>query len=109
MNSDCCRCCPKYGGTTDLTDCQIRNVDYPMRCEESEMIWISVENGLPAMGEKVILFANGVVQEETYTVDHGDEVGAKFFWSRDGLDECPPVKDTDKWMSLPNPPADKHP
>lgn len=57
MNNDfnCCHCCPKDGDTIDLTDCQIGNVNYPMRCEESKMDWISVEDGLPVLDESVLV------------------------------------------------------
>ena len=69
--------------------------------------WISVDDGFPFVGQKVLLFSNGVVQEETYSIDYGGEAGARFFWNRDGFDDCPFVKDGDKWMPLPGAPNER--
>ncbi|MEW8048916.1 MAG: DUF551 domain-containing protein [Candidatus Thiodiazotropha sp.] len=69
--------------------------------------WISVEDGLPAIGETVILFANGVVQKETFefdAADTSDYAPAEYFWRRDDLDECPGVQPGQKWIPLPEPP-----
>ena len=69
--------------------------------------WISVDEELPALGEKVLLFANGVVQEEIYTMDEADQSDyySKRYWSRDDFEECPFVKSGQFWMRLPEPPA----
>lgn len=53
--------------------------------------WHDVDKEWPAIGEKVILFANGVVQEDIYEFDQGDDGfgGGEHFWGRDDIDECP--------------------
>jgi hypothetical protein len=68
-----------------------------------EGLWTSVKDDLPRLGQKIILLSNGVVQEETYSLDRGDEGGD--FWARDELDKCPPVQPEDYWKPLPKPPA----
>lgn len=64
--------------------------------------WISVKERFPKLGQKVILFSNGVVQEEVYMLDEGEEVDK--FWSRDDLDVSPLVDADDFWQPLPAPP-----
>lgn len=67
--------------------------------------WVDVDDTCPTIGQTVILFANGVVQKETYTLDMDDnEYGARFFWHRDELAECPYVESGQKWMPLPTAP-----
>jgi hypothetical protein len=70
----------------------------------------SVTDALPDYGRKLIIFSNGVVQEETYEIDRHptDECGdgdGGHFWTRDNLDECVPVTDDDCWMYLPGLPV----
>ena len=71
-------------------------------------VWISVDDELPAIGQKVIVFSNGVVQEEVWALDteesDGDTYG--YFWARDDSDECPDLKRTDMWQPLPEPPKE---
>ena len=71
------------------------------------MGWISVNDERPKIGQKVILFSNGVVQQDIYVYDQGDinDYEVSLFWSRDDLDECPILKDDDMWMPLPSPPS----
>lgn len=71
---------------------------------------ITYENwNLPNIGQHVILYSNGGVQEDTYMLDQCDSdygVGT-YFWSREELDECPEVKPGDAWMPLPAAPGVK--
>jgi hypothetical protein len=69
--------------------------------------WISVEDKMPEIGKKIILFSNGVVQEETYYLDAGDvdDYNMEYWWDRDGLDEGVKIKDSDYWMPLPPKPS----
>lgn len=56
---------------------------------------------LPELGQKVIIYSAGVIQEEIYELDQADDGfgGGEYFWSRDGLDECPPVDfEDDQWI-----------
>jgi len=64
---------------------------------------ITYENwNIPKLGQKVILFSNGVVQDESYTLDRGDD---GYFWGREDLDECPEVKEGDAWIPWPSGPT----
>jgi hypothetical protein len=74
----------------------------------NEMKWISVEDRLPSIGEKVILFANGVVQEEIFVMDEADisDYTTIRFWGRDDLENCPKVESGQRWMPLPEPPEE---
>lgn len=63
------------------------------------MSWIRAEHKRPRIGQVCIVCFNGVVQNETYTYDGGDE--CQPFWSREELDRCPEVEDSDLWMPLP--------
>ena len=69
--------------------------------------WHDVDKEWPAIGERVILFANGVVQEDIYEFDCGDDGfgGGEYFWGRDDVDECPKVESGQFWMRLPSPPG----
>ena len=72
---------------------------------ESPWQFITNENwNIPKFGQRVILFSNGVIQEESYTLDQGDSDfgGGGYFWNRDDLDECPEVKAGDAWMPWPD-------
>lgn len=56
---------------------------------------------LPELGQKVIIYSAGVIQEEIYELDQADDGfgGGEYFWSRDGLDEFPPVDfEDDQWI-----------
>jgi hypothetical protein len=80
---------------TQITEC----TDEKQLCE-----WVSCLGGMPNLGVKVIIYSNGAVQEETYTLDQGDSDfgGGEYFWSREDLDECPAVDfEKDAWMYLP--------
>ena len=67
--------------------------------------WIDVDKECPAIGQKVILFAKGVVQEEIYMYDmDGNDYTTESFWSRDDLEEHPLVKSGQMWMPLPKAP-----
>lgn len=72
------------------------------------MKWIDVMDDLPDVGEKVIIFANGVVQEETYIMDAHDlsDYHTEYFWHRGELEECPKIERWQFWMRLPEPPQD---
>lgn len=74
------------------------------------MEWISVKDRLPATGQKVLLFANGVVQEELFQLDTLDvsycsACPAEFCWSREDIDDSVNIESTHKWMPLPSPPG----
>ena len=74
------------------------------------MEWISVEDRLPAIGQRVVLFSNGVVQEEIYTFDSrntSDYTPLEYFWGREDLENCPLINNNDCWMPLPKPPKEK--
>jgi hypothetical protein len=60
------------------------------------------DDNFPRIGEKVILKLRGVVQHETYELDQGDDgFGCgEHFWTRDGLDDCPAISDSDEWIAL---------
>jgi len=68
--------------------------------------WHDADKELPALGEKVILYANGVVQEEIYTMDVADisDYPTELFWSRDDLEECPKIESGQWWARLPSGP-----
>lgn len=69
--------------------------------------WISVKDKIPNIGQKVILCLKGVVQEEIYAFDQSDSASGMSFlsyWSRDDIDECPIMLQSDLWMPLPEPP-----
>ena len=58
----------------------------------------------PTLGEKYIVRLNGVLQEDIYAFDQGDD-GAygmgEYFWYRDDLDECPLFdSENDEWLPL---------
>lgn len=63
--------------------------------------FIRCSERLPELGQKVIIYSAGVIQEETYELDQavdGFRVG-EYFWNRDDLDECPPVDfEDDQWI-----------
>lgn len=75
---------------------------------QSQWVSVSFEHWeLPAIGQPVLLCIGGVVQNETFTLDQGDDGfgGGEYFWSRDDLDECPAVAEGQSWMPLPSPPT----
>lgn len=67
------------------------------------MDWIRAEDKRPKIGQVCLVCFNGVVQNETYVYDGGDE--CQPFWARDELDRCPEVEDSDLWMPLPSYPT----
>ena len=67
--------------------------------------WISAKDKYPRIGQQCIVCIEGIVQNEIYTLDGGDECPQ--YWSRDDIDECPFVKDSDYWIPLPEAPNAK--
>ena len=76
-----------------------------MKPEESKttLEWTSVDDCLPVLGQRVILFANGVIQNESFIMDEADvsDLRSERFWSRDDLDECPKIESGQFWMPWP--------
>ena len=70
------------------------------------MPWIDVEVQLPAIGQRVILFDNGVVQNDTYYLDAGDvsDYHTEYFWDREDMDEAVPIKKGQMWIAMPSKP-----
>lgn len=68
--------------------------------------WTSAREELPSIGTKVLLFGNGVVQEEVYTMDGVDSYDIVYFWNRDDLDEGVAVMPDQFWMPLPAAPKE---
>ena len=64
--------------------------------------WISAKDKYPRIGQKCIVCIEGIVQDEIYTLDGGDDCPQ--YWSRDDIDECPFIKESDYWMPLPDAP-----
>lgn len=72
----------------------------PAQKAESPWQVITNENwNIPKLGQRVILFSNGAIQNDSYTLDRGDD---GYFWSRDDVDECPEVRAGDAWMPWPS-------
>jgi hypothetical protein len=70
--------------------------------------WVSVKDWLPPLRFKVLLFANGVVQEDTYILDQYDDEDLctdDLFWDRHDIDEIVYLRDDHYWMPLPSPPT----
>ena len=72
--------------------------------------WISVKDKMPAIGQPIILFANGVVQKETHTLDAGDvsDYHVEYFWVNNHVDcseESYEIKDNQMWQALPEKPS----
>lgn len=64
---------------------------------------------MPAVGQQIILFANGVVQEEThYLYEHDPSDWHKhYYWANNHCDcteDTYEIKNDHKWMPLPEPP-----
>ncbi len=70
--------------------------------EKYEPKWISVNDQRPKLGQRVLVFSNGVVQEDIFMYDEDDD---GTFWSSELLDEFPPCAHSDFWMALPSSPA----
>lgn len=68
-----------------------------------EKLWISVDDMLPAVGQRVILQSDGVIQNESYRLYTEDEEcsASKYYWYREELENCPAVKSGDKWIPWP--------
>lgn len=88
---------------------KIRRTDYGTltpTCEEAWQVsseryepkWISVNDERPKLGQRVLLFSNGVVQENIFMYDEDDD---GTFWSNELLGEFPTCKHSDYWMPLP--------
>lgn len=74
----------------------------PVPAQQAESPWHVITNenwNIPKLGQRVILFSNGAIQNDSYTLDRGDD---GYFWSRDDVDECPEVKAGDAWMPWPS-------
>jgi hypothetical protein len=70
--------------------------------------WISVDERLPSIGQIVDLCINGIVQNETYSLDEGDTsdyAPSVYFWSRDDIDEGIDIESGQYWKDRPLPPA----
>ena len=65
--------------------------------------WISVNDRLPKIGQKVMLYSNGVVQEDLFVYD-ADNNERQFFWYNKDLDDYPFLQQDDQWQPLPEPP-----
>jgi len=67
--------------------------------------WISVNDQLPAIGQSIILFANGVVQKETHFLDAADNSDCvEYFWvnnHRDCTEDSFEINNDDMWQPLP--------
>ena len=74
--------------------------------KEFKWPWVPTKLQLPAVGERVILFGNGVVQQEIYYLDAADKSDfyIEYFWARDELEEGVEVTDDQFWLPLPTPP-----
>jgi len=97
--------CTKKSKQVDELEKEIKKLK-----ELVENPWVSVEDKCPAIGQKVILYSNGVVQEEIYIFDSGDTsdyAPQEYFWGRDDIEDCPLVKNSDCWMPLPNKPIER--
>jgi len=70
------------------------------------MEWISVKDELPSIGQRVILFANGVVQNELYVLDAHDpsDFHIEYFWAREDTGDDWKISDDHFWMRMPAPP-----
>ena len=75
-------------------------------------MWIEVVDvgdeldSLPALGQTIILYANGVVQRETWELNlDGDENSADYYWARDHFEGGVKVKAGHQWMALPMSPV----
>lgn len=71
--------------------------------------WISVDDEMPAIGEHVILYSNGVVQHETHMLDASDDsdMYVSYYWVNNHVDcteDSFKISDRDMWMPLPEPP-----
>ena len=72
--------------------------------------WISVEERLPAIGERVLLF-DSVVQHETYWFDAYDssDYTTEFFWDSELLEEGVDIEPNQMWQPLPPAPEEIKP
>lgn len=64
----------------------------------------TTSDGLPTIGEPVILYANGVVQNAIYYADSVDnETHDLFFWASDHVDVAKQeinIQESDRWCYL---------
>jgi len=84
----------------------IRSTSGQSRSTEGLGAWRGEDGDMPAIGQKVILFSNGVVQEEIFYLDAHDpsDFHIEYFWARDDLEECIEIKASDRWIPLPKAP-----
>jgi len=68
--------------------------------------WISVKDEWPKLGQKVLLFSCGSIQEDIYMLDKFDENDCEieYFWSTESICKCLDFSENDYWMPLPEPP-----
>jgi len=69
--------------------------------------WTSVKDRLPMIGQTVILFANGVVQEEMYMLGTTGHAPLEYFWNRKGNAVCPLLSPGQMRALLPEPPEEE--
>jgi len=67
--------------------------------------WISVKDGIPLSGQKVIIFANDCVQEGVYLLVEGEN--EILYWEYQVSDIRARMAIKDKWQPLPEPPEEK--
>jgi hypothetical protein len=68
--------------------------------------WVTItseEWNIPNLGQRVIVCIDGVVQNESFTLDMADsDMGiGSYYWDHPYLDDCPLVKSGDSWMPWP--------
>lgn len=79
------------------------NFDRPAKAQVPPFLSSKGGEHWPRTGDKYLVKINGVLQEEIFEFDQGDDGfgGGEYFWSRDDADECPPFNpETDKWLPL---------
>ena len=79
---------------------------------EAQTQWVTITNeywNIPNLGQPVLICIDGIVQEYVYRLDQvdNDYGGGEHYWDREDVDDCPSVKDGDKWMLLPKAPEVK--
>jgi len=78
-----------------------------LRARTASTSWVSVDDEQPPLGEPVILFANGVVQKETYVLfsANPNDKGEARFWARQESEDRHPIESNQAWQRLPSKPA----
>jgi hypothetical protein len=78
------------------------------RLNASKWIRVGEENNLPKLGKHVLLFSDGVVQEDTYRLDRSSGCfGLNHYWYREELEQNPYVREDDYWQYLPQGASDE--